>query len=122
MVRLFLEDQDGDPKKSIEWELGDVKIGKNYCLKIHDEMLGYLDVMTETEQFMWCTPDHHDPIHPASASAYLIARSQPGSKIRCMRDDITGLRVMDFTLANGERFRMSDVEKNGTRIFVMEPL
>jgi hypothetical protein len=51
LVSTFLRD--------IPWELGDVKLGASYCLRIDDKLIGYLDVIPETEQFVWCTKDHH---------------------------------------------------------------
>jgi len=101
---------------NIAWQLGDVKVGQSYCLKIEDDLIGYLDILPETDQFVWCTKDHTDSFHPDVAAAYLCTRSIPGSTARCIVDDETGLRTIEIHLPDGRGILVRDIEKDGVRV------
>lgn len=113
LAATFLQD--------VEWKLGDTKIGESYCLQIEDDMIGYLDILPESGQFLWCTKDHHDSIHPDVASAYLIVKSMPGVKARCIIDDKTDMRIMEFEFPDGRKMRCTDSMEDGVRVFKFEP-
>lgn len=96
-------------RHNIGWKLGNVKVGEAYCLKIDDPYLQYLDILEDTEQFMWCTDDHHDSVHPDDASAYLIHKSTPGVTVDCIRDEKTGLRRMILHIPDGRDIVIDDL-------------
>jgi len=104
----------------LHWELGDVKIGNSYCLKLSDEFLHYLDILPDTQQFMWCTINHHDSIHPDVASAYLLTQQLPGATATCTIDDQSGTRTILIRQPNGQGIRILDQEIEGVRIFSFE--
>lgn len=108
IVAVYIE------KAGLTWELGDVKIGASYCLKIHDDLIHYLDVLEEAEQFVFCIDNHHSSVKPDEASAYLIAKTMPGIKIRVEETD--SIRLIHVELPNGEKFTISDFNVLNTRI------
>lgn len=105
-------------RAGITWELGDVRIGGAYCLKLNDPFLQYLDVLEDTGQFMWCIDDHHDSIHPDEASAYIMVKSFPDFQIRCERTD--GVRRMIVTRPDGVEFTIDDLRDKNTLILAIQ--
>ena len=91
----------------IAWQLGDKKVGESYCLKLDHPVLQYLDILEEMQQFMWCTDDHHDSVHPDNASMMLIQMQFPEITGKTIRSDT--LRRMVFDLPNGGQVVMDDM-------------
>jgi hypothetical protein len=112
IVKTFLE------PANISWKLGDKTIGNACCIKIDDEFLQYVDILPDTEEFVWCTDDHHRGVHPDVASAYLMTKTVPGATARCWEEE-NGDRIMETTL-NGATIRIVDREVNGDRVISYE--
>ena len=100
------------------WELCTETIGPIEIIKIHDEKLKFLLSLPEGSyhgqeraQFLWMTgpdPDKEDDtISPDDASAYLLMKKFPGSKITNSKD------------AFGRE--ITDIEKDGENIRITTP-
>lgn len=98
-------------KAGIGWQLGDTKVGRSYCLKVDDHYLQYLDILEETQEFLWCTDDHHNSIHPDAASAYLIMKTLPGVRVTSRVDGDVRWMDAEVETPNGPiKFTVSDVQ------------
>jgi hypothetical protein len=64
-------------RHNIKWELGSEQIENAVCLKLDDPKIKYLDIFSNTKQFMWCTEGHHNSIHPDEVLIYLFRKNYP---------------------------------------------
>lgn len=96
------------PESGIAWQLGEPRIGSAYCLRLDDELLHFLDVYPDSQQFQWCGEGHHKGIHPDEALAYLMAKAYRDLHIQVLRDEQTGRRQM-FLESQGRLIRIDDL-------------
>ena len=61
------------------WELGDIKIGKNFIIKTNSGYIHYVDIFPETGQFAFCGEGHHEGIRPSEGFLWLAFLAEPDS-------------------------------------------
>lgn len=99
----------------IKWQLGDVRVGNSSILKLDDDYIHYLDVLDDSKQFLWAIEQHKDAAHPDEALAYFLSKARPDLQIDTVVDDVSGLRRMVVTNAQGKTAILDDVMKDGKR-------
>ena len=58
----------------MNFQIGDVKVGNDYCLKVDDPYLQYLDIYPDSMEFEWFTGGHQVDLTPHEVSLYLIKK------------------------------------------------
>ena len=107
IIDQFIESHD------IEWSICTEKIGPTSIVKLEDDYLKYILIMThksyegqKCDQFYWLTGDgpniDEHGIHPDMASAYLLNKSCPGVKLTDVKHN-DGSSITKMTLPNGKQ-------------------